>query len=142
VTSVSTDDGSAGGRPTSQHLAHFAINADDVDVARTFYAGVFGWNFEPWGPPGFCHIKTGSGELPGPIGALQQRRELVPGEVTHGFECTVAVDDVVACLEEVRRLGGRVLMEPAVIPGVGEIGFFADPSGNVCGAMRYEGSGS
>ena len=30
------------------HLAHFAINADDVTAARTFYGAVFGWTFEPW----------------------------------------------------------------------------------------------
>ena len=40
------------------HIAHFAINADDVDAARRFYGEVFDWTFEPWGPPGFFHIRT------------------------------------------------------------------------------------
>ena len=37
----------------------FAINADDVPRARKFYETVFGWSFEPWGPPGFYLIETG-----------------------------------------------------------------------------------
>ena len=37
----------------SNPVEFFAINADDVPRARQFYTAVFGWNFEPWGPPGF-----------------------------------------------------------------------------------------
>jgi hypothetical protein len=134
-------DQSNGSTPAPGSVAHFAINSDDVDAAREFYAAVFSWRFEPWGPPGFFHVRRADGSLPGPIGALQQRRELLPGTPQHGFECTVSVEDVPATLEAVRAAGGRVLMEPAVIPGVGELAFFADLDGNVCGAMRYETSG-
>ena len=37
-------------------VSFFAINADDVPRARQFYSAVFGWKFEPWGPPGFYLI--------------------------------------------------------------------------------------
>ncbi len=47
--------------PQPNHLAHFAINADDVERAKRFYAAVFGWRFEAWGPPGFYMIKTKEG---------------------------------------------------------------------------------
>jgi uncharacterized protein len=124
--------------PDLQTLAHFAINADDVDASRRFYRAVFGWRFEPWGPPSFFHIKTSDGGLPGPIGALQQRRELAPGFAVHGFECTVAVPDVDAAARAAVANGGRVLMERTTIAGVGDLLFVADPSGNVCGAMRYD----
>ncbi len=123
--------------PSNGHLSHFAINADDVDKSREFYSAVFGWSFEPWGPPGFFHIKGPDGGLPGPIGALQPRRDLGVGVPVQGFECTIAVTDVRACMAAVEAGGGRVLLEPTSIPGVGEVGFFADPSGVVCGAMQY-----
>ena len=42
------------------HVAHFAINADDVPRARRFYERVFGWKFSAWGPPEFYKIETGS----------------------------------------------------------------------------------
>ena len=32
-------------------LRHLAINADDVPRAKAFYESVFGWRFQPWGPP-------------------------------------------------------------------------------------------
>ena len=41
------------------HDAHGLDPAvDDVDRARRFYEAVFGWEFEPWGPPGFYLILT------------------------------------------------------------------------------------
>ncbi len=57
-------------------VAHFAINADDVPRARAFYEAVFGWEFTPFGPPGFFQIETGSRAPFGRVqGALQERRE-------------------------------------------------------------------
>ena len=41
-----------GVRTMPARLRHFSINADDLGRARTFYAAVFGWRFEAWGPPG------------------------------------------------------------------------------------------
>lgn len=121
-------------------IAHFAVNADDDTATRAFYEALFGWTFEPWGPPSFFHIKRDDGALPGPIGALQARRELEPGLRMTGFECTVAVDDVDAVVEATRRHGGEILMEKTTIVGVGDLAFVKDPSGNVVGAMRYDGA--
>jgi len=126
--------------PRPGDVAHFAVNADDIDDARRFYAAVFGWRFEPWGPPDFFHILTADGDQPGIIGALQRRREL-GGERMPGFEVTVAVDDVDQVAAAVRASGGRILMEKATIPGVGALIFFEDPAGNVVGAMRYAQAG-
>lgn len=119
-------------------ISHFAINADDVERARTFYSRALGWTFSAWGPPGFFHIDTGSTEPGHPIGALQQRRDLAEGGPTIGYECTVAVEDVQELTKRVSELGGRVLMEPTVIAGVGELTFIEDTERNVFGAMRYD----
>lgn len=115
-------------------LAHFAINADDVDRCRAFYEKVFRWTFTAWGPPGFYQIE-GAGEV---RGALQQRRALVPGQRTVGFECTIAVDSIDATEKAVLASGGRVLLPRSVIVGVGTLMFFADPDGNAFGAMQYD----
>jgi predicted enzyme related to lactoylglutathione lyase len=123
--------------PPPGSLSHFAINADDLDASRQFYESVFGWQFTPWGPPGFLKITTAEGKQPGPIGALQGRRDLLPGAPTNGLEGTVSVTDIDAVAASVVASGGRILMEKATIPGVGHLIFFADPSGNVLGAMQY-----
>jgi len=120
------------------NLAHFAVNADDVDAARRFYETVLGWRFHAWGPPGFFQIETGDDGDPGIWGALQQRRELVPGVRTVGFECTFGVDDVDAVAKAVVDNGGKILMEKTTITGVGDLIWFQDPDGNALGAMRYD----
>ncbi len=124
-------------RPPLPHgaIAHVAINADDTAASRTFYNTLFGWNFTPWGPPGFSRVETPS--APALVAALQERRELVDGTRTIGFECTVAVDDVAATLRAAVELGGRVLLEPMTIPSVCELAFIADPAGNALGVARY-----
>jgi hypothetical protein len=115
-------------------LRHFAINADNVKRARAFYEKVFGWTFTPWGPPDFYQVKN-AGE--GLMGALQGRRELVDGQRTNAFETSFAVDDIRATLKAAAANGGKVLMQPFLIEGVGEIGYFEDSEGNVCGVAQY-----
>jgi predicted enzyme related to lactoylglutathione lyase len=120
------------------HVSHFAINADDLPRARRFYERVFGWRFEPWGPPGFYLIHTGDSKDQGILGSLQQRRELVPGQRTTGYECTVGVESVDAVAKTAEAAGGRILMAKTILPTVGELVWLEDPEGNVVGAMKYE----
>ena len=117
-------------------LTHFAINADDVDATQAFYRAVFGWQFQDYGPPGFVQILDASGSAP--IGAIQQRRQLLDDEPTRGFECTFGVDDVEAVRERVLAAGGRILMEKFTISKVGTLIAFEDPGGNPALAMEYD----
>ena len=71
-------------------------------------------------------------------GALQQRRELVPGQKMLGLEGTFAVDSIDMTERAVLAAGGKVLLARSVITGVGTLMFFADPSGNAFGAMQYD----
>ena len=114
-------------------LAHFAINTDDIDRSKTFYEKVFGWKVTAWGPPGFYQI-----EGAGVRGALQKRRELVKGERTLGFECTIGVESIDAIEKAVLANGGKIILARSVIAGVGTLMFFQEPGGNVFGAMQYD----
>lgn len=120
------------------NLATFSIHVDDVDRARTFYAAVFEWVFEPWGPPGFYLIHTGDDASPGVRGLLHKR--LVPrsGTGLNGIEPTFSVENVDVIAARVEANGGKVIMPKAVIPTVGELVRFLDTEGNDMGAMRYE----
>jgi hypothetical protein len=122
----------------ANNVKHFAINADDVARARRFYEKVFGWTIQPWGPPEFFRIRTGTERDPGILGALQRRRELLPGKPMLGYECTISVPDADKAAAAVRASGGRILMEKTTIVGVGDLIFFEDTEGNVAGAMRYD----
>lgn len=119
------------------HVAHFSINADDVERAKAFYRSAFGWGFSVFGPPGFYMI-DGAGGPGGLYASLQQRREIVPGKPMFGLECTVAVENSEAAEAAVRRAGGRIVMPRTVLAGVGTLFFFEDTEGNVLGAMQYD----
>jgi predicted enzyme related to lactoylglutathione lyase len=111
------------------HIAHFAINADELPATRAFYEGLFGWEFAEY-MPGFVR-STSAG---GPVVAIQERRDLLETK-TNAPEVTITVDDVDQAIEAAERLGGKVVMPKASIPGVGDLVFFTDPSGNLIGAI-------
>ena len=119
-------------------VAHFAISADDVDRAKAFYSEVFGWEFTSGGWPEFFHIDTGTEEPGHPVGSLQHRRVIVEGRPIHGFECTIAVSDLGAVTDATEPAGGRIVMDPYSIPGVGTLIFVEDTEGNIVGTMHYD----
>ena len=53
------------------------------------------------------------------MGAIQARREFLPGTKTVGSECTFGVDDVDAVAKVVLAQGGRMLMDKTTIIGAG-----------------------
>lgn len=122
----------------ANHVRHFAVMADDVERAGRFYQGAFGWSFEPWGPPDFYLIRTGTEGDRGLQGALQRRQAPLDGSGARGFECAIGVDDLDAALDLITRHGGKVVSAPYTIEGVGRLAFFHDTEGNRVGVMRYE----
>ena len=122
------------------HLAHFAINADDVARARRFYERVFGWKFNAWGPPGFYQIDMGAG-APAAVHRRARRdgASCVKGQPTIGYECTISVSSID---ETVRKpcspTAARRVLEKSVIVGVGALMFFQDPEGNAFGAIQFD----
>jgi predicted enzyme related to lactoylglutathione lyase len=122
----------------ANNLASFAIHADDVQRCRRFYEAVFGWRFEPWGPPDFYLIHTGDEHKPGIQGLMHKRQEPRGAGGPNCFECSIAVDDLDAVSKAVARHGGRIIMEKAPVPTVGTLTKFEDTEGNVLAAMAYE----
>jgi predicted enzyme related to lactoylglutathione lyase len=69
---------------------------------------------------------------------LHERRELAPGRKMLGYEATMAVDDIKSTMAAVQRAGGKIVMQPYRIDGVGELIYFEDTEGNFVGAMKYD----
>ena len=114
---------------------HFAINADDVQRAKHFYEGVFGWRFDPWGPPDFYQVKNAGTGL---LGALQGRRDIVPDGRSTSFETSFGVENLKSTIAAIEAGGGTIVMQPYRIEGVGELIYFQDTEGNLVGAMQYD----
>jgi len=120
------------------NLRSFGITADDVTRARLFYEQVFGWRFEPWGPPDFYLIHTGNETEPGVQGLLHKRRQPNSGTAMTGFECTIGVEKIDPIIRAVEAAGGTIAMAKFHIPTVGTGIYFHDTEGNFVGAMEYE----
>lgn len=114
---------------------HFAINADDVQRAKKFYETVFNWTFQPWGPPNFYQVRDAG---TGMMGALQERRTLVPDQPINTFEPSFGVEDLSTTIDAIVSAGGKVVMPRTRIEGVGDLIYFRDPEGNLVGAMQYD----
>jgi uncharacterized protein len=125
----------------SNNINFFAINADDVPRARKFYEAVFQWGFEPWGPPNFYLIDTGTEPIATDAtvrGALQERRELARGQKMIGFECTISVENIDQTIRAIEANGGRIAAPKFHIPTVGTVAYFFDTEGNVAGIIQQE----
>ena len=122
----------------ANNIAHFDIQADDVERARRFYERVFGWRFEAWGPPDFYMIQTGPAKDPGIHGSLSKRLEPLSGRGRNGYECTISVADLGAIKAAILANGGKIVLDEYEIVGVGRLLRFQDSEGNVACAMRYD----
>ena|SRR5439155_5290351 len=121
----------------ANNLASFAIHADDVQRCRRFYEAVFGWRFEPWGPPDFYLVHTGDERKPGVQGLLHKRQAPRGLGGPNCFECTVS-EDLDAVTNAIAKHGGRIIMDKAPVPTVGILTRFEDTEGIVLGAMAYK----
>ncbi len=113
-------------------LAHFAIEAEDVNRARLFYEKVFEWRFEPWGPPEFYLIHNA-----GIHGALQKRQVPLP-EGRKGFECSIAVNDLDKSMTIIQTAGGTIIGTKHTIPSIGSLVQFLDTEDNQAIIVQYE----
>src|SRR5262249_25494125 len=102
------------------HVAFFAIPADDVDRARRFYERVFGWKFVAWRPPDFYLIETGE-KGRGIRGALERRQEPLTGTGLGGYECSISVESVDAIAKAIAKHGGKIVMPKATVPTIGQL---------------------
>ena len=123
----------------ANNVVHFAVHADDLERAQRFYATVFGWRFQAWGPPDFFRIQTGDASDPGIEGALEKRHKPLQQNESagRGFTCTISVADIVATRAALLANGAIIRFDGA-IPTVGKILSFEDPEGNIVSAMQYE----
>jgi predicted enzyme related to lactoylglutathione lyase len=110
-------------------VVHFEVIGKDPDKLRTYYGELFGWKFAaPMGPTDYSTIEDADG-IGGGIGGVP---EGYPGNVTF----YVQVEDAEATLAQAESLGGKRMMGPDEVPGIGiTIGLFSDPEGHTIGVM-------
>ncbi|HEX2704365.1 MAG TPA: VOC family protein [Candidatus Lustribacter sp.] len=119
-------------------VVHFEIQADVVERAKAFYAAVFDWSFEDYGPltgSTYWGVVTGPPDQPGINGGLLQRPAPAPavGRGTNAFVCTMEVEDYDATERRILDAGGQVALPKSALVGMAWQGYYLDTEGNTFG---------
>jgi uncharacterized protein len=120
-----------------QPVVHFEIIGTDPAKLRSYYAELFGWEFDTG------DAATEAVSQPGNYGFVDGRTTAeglgINGGVGggEGYERRVlfyvSVRDVEAALQKAERLGGTRVLGPDGTPGALVVGQFTDPEGNLIG---------
>jgi predicted enzyme related to lactoylglutathione lyase len=114
----------------SHPVVHAEIRSSDPDATRTFFAGLFGWDYSNGAYPGYTFVDTGlESALPTAISPLQGDADTVL--------FFVGVPDVAAALAKAEELGGTVVQPAQEVPGV-SFGVLADPLGHKIGVASSQ----
>jgi predicted enzyme related to lactoylglutathione lyase len=100
------------------------LGTPDINLAMTFYGGLFGWQFASAGPDtgGYGFFTSGGRTV---AGGMETRDGSASGAWTVYF----GSEDVDATARAVRGAKGSVLMEPDDVMDKGRMAIFADPMG-------------
>ncbi len=110
-------------------IVHFDIGCNDKAAVGKFYAELFDWSLDDYGP--FSkRITTNAGRgIEGFVTSL--------GHEPHQYVMLyVEVDDIPACTERIEALGGTVLIPETEAPGQGHFAWATDPEGNRFGLWK------
>ncbi len=110
---------------THGEYTHIEIPADDLERARGFYAGVFGWDVGTSEGFGDYLVYRTTGEHPVGGGIGKRGVNVAPTIVNY-----VEVDSIEASVARVRELGGGVSGEKREVPGFGWWIAVTDTEGN------------
>jgi len=101
-------------------MTWFEVPAENADRARTFYGGLFGWQFQAFDETGDYQV-TDEGAV-----SSSDRK---------GLLLYFSTSDIVASVARVGELGGDA-SEPSGIPGVGRYSTCTDTEGNAFGLFQ------
>ena len=110
------------------------LMTSDTAAAKKFYSSLFGWDIKDMdmGDMTYSVVRNRGNETAGMMA--------IPAEA-HGapphWGAFVTVDDVDQTAAKVEALGGKILVPPRDVPGVGRFFLFQDPQGATLSAITY-----
>jgi predicted enzyme related to lactoylglutathione lyase len=111
------------------------LMTSDTQGATEFYGSLFGWKVDTMdmGTGPYHVVKIGDTA----VGGIMGKPPGAPASMPSMWGCYVTVDDVDKTLAKVRSLGGKVLMEPTEVKGVGRMAVIQDPQGAALSVITY-----
>ena len=110
------------------------LMTSNVDAAKKFYAGLFGWELLDMPMPGMNYtvIKAHGQGIGGIMPVPKEAKGMKPMWCAY-----VTVDDVDRTAQTAVNLGGKLHLPPTDIPDVGRFCVIEDPQGAVINAITY-----
>lgn len=117
-------------------VTHFEIPADDLERAKTFYQGVFGWQIQQ--VPNYhliTTVETDEKQMPKESGAINggMMKRDKPGE---GPTIVISVSSVDESIKKIEAAGGKVVMPKIQVMDMGLYARFTDTEGNIIGIWQ------
>jgi len=112
-------------------VVHVEFPADDTATARTFWGGLFGWQWQPTPGPFEYHMTQLGPQTGGAVTNME------PGK--RGLRVYFDVADINAGAARVKQLGGEA-GEVGPVPGMGWFAVCKDPAGNEFGLWQNDPS--
>ena len=114
----------------SHPIIHIELSATDHTEAGRWYNEIFGWPMTEFPELTYTTFESGEGSPGGGFNPVSE--QYAAGTVTFYIQ----TDDLAAHMQRIAAAGGTVLMEAQQVPGVGIIGLFQDPTGNMIGLLQ------
>lgn len=111
-------------------VVHFEIAGKNGKGLQDFYTKLFGWKVNSDNPMNYGLVDTGA--KAGINGGIMSTQGDMPAYVTFYIE----VDDLQAYLDRAKSLGGKPVVSPTPIPGMGSFAMFNDPEGHLIGIYK------
>ncbi len=108
----------------------------DPKAATEFYGTLFGWKVKDMGAAMHDYRVVSVGDTS--VGGIMALPPDAPSMPPH-WGCYVTVDSVEETLAKCASLGGKTLMPPMDVPGVGRMAVLQDPQGAVLSVIAYAG---
>lgn len=111
-------------------IVHIELSANSHEAAANWYAGMFGWTTQAFPEMNYTTFRSGENAVGGGFNPVQA--DYPAGTVVVYIE----TDDLEGHMAKIAGNGGTVVMPRQDIPGVGSIGMFKDPTGNLMALIQ------
>lgn len=109
-------------------VVHFEIGCRNKPSTVAFYQSLFDWKIQEYGSAAMIDAGGEMG-IGGHIHSL--------GHEPHNYVTVyVDVDDLAAYIKKAESLGGKMIVPPTEVPGMGHFAWIADPEGTCIGIWK------
>jgi len=110
-------------------VVHFEIGCRNAQKNKQFYATLLGWEFQDYGGAQMVMNTAGDKSIGGMLNQL--------GHEPHNYTMFYAeVEDLKKSVDQAIKLGGKQIVPPTEVPGMGHFAWINDPEGNMLGLWK------